>query len=187
MKEIFTLLAILESILLIIWLLVVAFKKRTRSSKSLVGVSAGVLAILLSYLGLSYNPILKPALVLTSIYFFSMDWILIFMTLNIIRLPYSGKDNTTEFKVLNFIVILAIIDSASCILNFAFNHLVEITPVYNKTGQIYTWYFFFKSAYFFHAVFCYFQCCTFIVLGILRISKFPPIYQNKYYLLLFVF
>ena len=187
MKELFTLVALFEILIISIWLVVVALKKNRRSSMSLIGLTFGVLAVLVTYLCLTYNPGLKMALLLSGLCFFLLDWLLIFMTLNILKLPYSGKSSSFELKVLNFIVIFAIIDSSSCLLNFVFNHMAYLNPVYNKSGRIYTWYFSFKSLFYIHTAFCYFLGCIFIFLGILKISKFPPVYQDKYYILIFVF
>ena len=187
MKEIFTLLAAFEILILSIWLVFVSLKKKRRSSATLISLAAGVLAILSVTLCFSYSSSQFVALILSGCRFALLDWLIVFMTVNILRLPYSGKTSRIEYSILNFIVALAMMDSLSCLLNFIFTHMAEITPVYCSFGRIYTWYFSFNLAFYLHAAFCYLEGCVFIFLGILRISKFPPAYQDKYYILIFVF
>lgn len=186
MKLAFTLIALLE-IIAILRTLFLMLTKRIKAEKSLLALVAFVLVIVSVYLIFCYTGNQKTALLLSSIYFLSMDWILILLILGILSLPYYSQKHIAYYKFLNVLAVFAIADTIFLLLNARFVHIVELIPCLSERGKLIHWIFVFKPPYFFHLVFSYFLACTFIVVNFLRIVKIPVLFQKKYYALIIIF
>ena len=186
MKFFFTLIALLE-ILSILRTIYLMFRKKIKASGIIIGLALSVLVITLSYLFMCYTGNLKLALLESSVYFFAMDWILIFLSMSIMWLPYYSQKRQIFYKFLNVLVCFAFADTFFLLLNIHFGYMVELIPSLTMDGKIFCWIFIFKKPYFFHMFFTYFEACTFIVLSFMRIVKIPVLFQKKYYALILLF
>ncbi|WP_197018282.1 bifunctional diguanylate cyclase/phosphodiesterase [Treponema sp. C6A8] len=127
------------------------------------------------------------AMIYASVYFASMDWILIFLSMSILWLPYYSQKRRLYYRFFNVLVFFAIVDTIHLLLNFHFRNTVDFIPVHRLSGKVYCWLFILKPHFAFHMVFSYFLACTFIVLSIVRVAKIPVLFQKKYYALLGTF
>ena len=186
MKLAFTIISLIEIFSLFV-LYFCAFKKIIKTTRLEIALITSVVVITASYLVMCYTPYATRAMFLASLYFAAMDWILIFLSMSLLWLPYYSQKRKLYYKFFNGLVFLAIADSVYLMLNFCLHNTVDFIPVYNENGRVLCWIFIFKPQYYFHMVFSYFLACTFIVLSIVRVAKIPVLFQKKYYMLLGAF
>ena len=186
MKLVFTLVAIVE-ILSVLVTLFLMITKKFKATRILAALCVSVIVITSSYLFMCYTSNMRVALILSSIYFLTMDWILIFISMSIIWLPYYSQKRNVYYKFLNVLVCLAFADSFFILLNTHYRYMVELIPSLTVNGKLFCWIFIFKAPYLFHMIFTYFLACTFIVVSFLRIVKIPVLFQKKYYSLILAF
>lgn len=186
MKIFFTFIALLE-ILSILRTVILMFRKKVQASYIIISLALSVLVITSSYLIMSYTANMNAALVLSAFYFSAMDWILIFLSMSIMWLPYYSQKRQIFYKFLNLLVCFAFADTFFLFMNIRFTYMVELIPNLTQEGKIFSWIFMFKKPYFFHMFFTYFEACTFIVLSFMRIVKIPVLFQKKYYALILTF
>ena len=149
----------------------------------MVALITSVIVIISSYMMMCYTNYIKKALIYSSIYFLSMDWVLLFLSVSILTLPYYSQKRRIYYKYFNVLVVLSLLDSFFLLTNPFTEKLVELIPVLMENGKIYCWIFMFRSHYFVHMIFSYFLACNFVVLCIIRIAKIPFLFQKKYYTL----
>lgn len=161
--------------------------KKIKNNRIVAALSSGVVVIIASYLLLSYIRNMQVALIISSVYFLTMDWILLLLSMSIIWLPYYSQKRIAYYKFLNFLVCFCFADTFFLILNSKFCYMVELIPSLTIDGKLFCWIFLFKKPYLFHMIFTYFLSCTFIVMSFLRIVKIPVLFQKKYYTLILTF
>ena len=186
MKIFFTLIALLE-IFSVLRTIILMFRKKVKASWIIIGLAFSVLVLTTSYLIMCYIVNMKAALFLSSFYFFSMDWILIFLSMSIMWLPYYSQKRQIFYKFLNILICFAFVDTFFLLLNVHFGYMVDLIPSLTSEGKLFSWIFVFKKPYFFHMIFTYYLACTFIVLSFMRIVKIPVLFQKKYYALIVTF
>ena len=140
MKLIFTLVAIVE-ILSVLVTLFLMITKKFKATRIFAALCVSVIVITSSYLFMCYTSNMRVALILSSIYFLTMDWILIFISMSIIWLPYYSQKRNVYYKFLNVLVCLAFADSFFILLNTHYRYMVELIPSLTVNGKLFCWIF----------------------------------------------